>query len=301
MKYAPLLPRLPLAVAASAVLASLCFAANADADPVNLLSSDSVWYRKSNGFAGAPAGNGTVAGNKLTYSPTNANGEMLSYFAPQGSPVALGVGQQITLNFSYSINTPLSGAGLFRIGLFDSNDVTRVSSNDFAAANANGYTGYFISTGPSGTGSTASRLYARGDSSAGNMISGTGNAFPSAGDAGGYIHAGSGYGLQNNTAYNGFLRIAYISSDVVEITYSFNDAAESITWLDSAAKYTSFDTVGIMMGKNSSDATPVLTMTGLSYEITQIPEPATVSALAGLLCLGVVAVVRRRRAAQPVA
>lgn len=253
---------------AAAAFAAVALAATAAASPVNLLSSSGTWFRSASGFAGAPAGNGTLNNGRIVIRPTNQNAEMIRYIAPAGQSRALKVGEQIELSFTYSIDTPLSRSQGLRIGLFNSNGSPRGAGN-YKSADAKDYTGYFVATSPRSGADAATDLFVRTPRAENpvSLIAGGPGSLP------GPRAQSRGYVLKSGTTYRALLRIAYISEDSVRVSYTFNaDSAEHalVSWTDRAGGTTAFDTVALNFGKTSSDDTTTLTVSGLSYEITPV-------------------------------
>lgn len=275
------------ALGVAALMVSFAFSGVASAATVDLLSNSSTWYKTASGMNQSNSG---VSNGTLTYyRASNQNGEMISYFS---NPVDLAVGEQITLEFSYKLSAINNRGDGLRIGLFDSNGSTKVTTDGYSSANAQNYTGYFLGDNPESVSSTGTKLYSRDNTDSGYIIGGGSAGFPGTKD-----NESQSFRMTANQYYNGSLSIAYVSASTVKVTYSFNTGDETsfVSWIDSADGYTSFDTIALSLGKVSSDTEfPNMTISSMTYEVSAIPEPSSFGAVGGIVALMAFFALRKR-------
>lgn len=239
--------------------------------------------------------NGTTSGltgNAISFG--NASGSIFrpGIAATFGTAADLAtVGDKVTLSFDYRFETaPPSGFSVFRFGLYNSNG-TPVNGDGFGNA-ANGFNGRVddigylagIGVGASGSGAFESEVNAPANSDSSYFVGTTnvGNLSP------GTFNAGT-------TATNASLTITRASATSLTLTTTFGGfAPQSVTISPAAAAFvTSFDTVAIGFGGNST--TNVGYADNINVSFTAVPEPSSLMAFA----LAGIATLRRRRTRQP--
>lgn len=240
-------------------------------------------------YFGTSTANGNIAvtSNALQFGytgTTNTLSQVVSYFTPGGSPVALSVGDTLTASFTLSGTAIANAADTLRIGLYNSGG-TRVSADTSGIADAafNSYTGYGLWANM-GTGSNSTDLVQRTSSSTTLFAGGAHSNVVSSTAPLGYSAA---------TTYTLTFEIEYTSESSVSLTFTDSNGY-SKTAVDTSGLVTSFDTFALFLGSGSVET--AFTVDNIHITTTSIPEPSSVATLAGLGVLGLV-ISRRRRAA----
>lgn len=208
-----------------------------------------------------------------------ANRHLLTYFTGSGSPQQLGVGDSLTVSFTFSLQTPVSTAayGAIGFGLFNSGG-SRISADNHGTSNTafTDYSGYasFMNINAS----SAMKLAERNISGV-KLI----NSYDSYTRTG---SLGSGTDFINNQDYTMVFDLTR-TADGMEVSA----ALSGVTGFSGLNTYTTgietaFDTFAIYVPSAYADG-----YTLKSVDITAVPEPATIGML-GLGALGLL-VVRR--------
>lgn len=185
----------------------------------------------------------TMAPGSLAYTQSTSSQKLWTYFAPNGSPVSLGVGEQLIATIEFTPRGALynTASKNFRFGLFyDPTDAQFCQDSNTDSGNgqwidATGYAVHFpLSSGPT----TANASLGKRIPNLTDSLLGSGTAYPNMSSGGNPIAASL------NTTYTLTLALKRTSEGTMEVTFSIADAGgvlstHSIT--DEAGIYTQFD------------------------------------------------------------
>lgn len=248
---------------------------------VQNLPATSAWYSSTSG-ASLTYENGALTspkGHHLVTYFTDMNGA-------ENQVIALGVGDKLVVEFSFSITGSASNSGGLRVGLMDSGG-SRISkdSQTLNAAAFLDYTGYaaFLSNGAG----SAGKFYKRNPGVSNALIHSGSTVYSDLMGAG----SGTGATFVDGTNYTGTFTLERTASGVfMSISLSGLDGY-SFSYTDSDAPCTSFDTFVIWGAANLLET---YTLTGFTVNyIAAVPEPNSAGAIMGVVMMG--AVVSRRR------
>jgi hypothetical protein len=243
----------------------------------------------------------TVGVNSLSYTQSTSSRRMHTHFAAAGSPVTVGVGEQLVATVQFYGRDGMTAATNrnFRVGLFYDPDGTQVTADNYNDSgnstwpNAQGYAAFFpLSTDPGTTQLFQIQKRTVTDGSVTSLL-GSGGAYTAAPSGGGVVTAAL------DTLYTLTITLDRVASDQMNITYALADpssvlASQTVTdspvggQLGAAAPYVTFDTLAFRFSLADATANR-LEFTRLKVEL--IPEPASLS----LIGLGVTGLLRRRR------
>jgi len=242
-----------------------------------------------------------VSGGSMTSDlPSNASATIVGYFAPAGSPISIGVGQAMRLEYTISYSGTVLSNGGMRVGLFNT-DMTpgaRITDDGFGLTHAS----FSGTPNPRGaatwhdnmTEDGAINIRRRNTSSSSNIVNSASqysaaNAVTSGNTLSEAIVANREYhtvfeiwndGLNDNRFV---ARQWYMDGiDEVVIYDIVFDSQSDLTYANS------FDTVVFRLIRNGDS----FTVSDLSISV--IPEPATWALILGLGGMGVVLLRRRR-------
>lgn len=259
----------------------------------SLPNESAVWVSHSGGV--------TMGTGSLTFDQTASSGsqKMWTYFAPEDSPVSVGVGQQLITTIEFTPRTALydNSSRSFRIGLF--NDPT----DDQLATDTNSDSGGGIWTDSTGygvqialsTGATtsANANVGKRTDQANSSLMGSSGAFT-------FSSGGDPVIVSLDTLYTVTLTLDRIASDQMNFTFAIADAGgvistHSIT--DDPNGSAAFGTGPIatefeqifFRWSNNTETADAFEFSRLKVEI--VPEPTTFA----LLGLGGLALLIRRR------
>ncbi len=254
----------------------------------------------NNSMAWFSSAGGSTVDDGVGFMTQNTGGggrHILGYFTDAGSPVALGVGEFLRVDFLISFDFTSGNTNFaldnndFRMGAWDSQGARVTEDNHAGTSSSNNnvafenYTGYIFAGGLDSSRSISLRK--KNAPSDGILIASTGV----------YSTLGSTQSDHTSVAYNtiyaGRLEIERTDTDTVTLAYSLDDGETvfaAISRTDSSDPYVSFDTVGFVLGSNVADG-----YTLSQVQISVIPEPSLFAALAGAAGLGLVLFRRRRR------
>ncbi len=251
------------------------------------LSNNSMAWFSSSGTSTVD-----VSVGELRQNTGGSGRHILGYFTDAGSPVSIGMGEILQVNFTVSFprGEPLGDGNDFRVGVWDSGGA-RVSADNHggtgtgsAIADFENYAGYIFAGGLDESRSISIRK--RNTGTAGILIAST-SVYDTLGST-----QSDNLTATPGVVYDGVLSLARTGADEMSISYSMTDGTitlAEITRVDASGIYTSFDTVGFVMGSNVADAY-VLNQ----VEISVIPEPSAAAALSGIAVLAAVVFYRRR-------
>lgn len=209
--------------------------------------------------------------------------------------------QAVTFAFTFTTGNSGATANNLRFALVNGSAAGYRTTDGFSSTDASyvGDTGYgFFSSGSTVGGGNTTNLglntYERVTTSSNDLL-GTasvwGTAIGSSSGATGYFAA--------NTTYTFSVQMSH-NAGTLSITTSLtggNFSGMNYTTSDSTSPVLSFDTLAIRVGGGSNQFS---NYNFESFTVSQIPEPSTYAAFAGLAALGLVAY-RRRRAVAPTA
>jgi hypothetical protein len=247
----------------------------------------------------------TVGVGSLSYTQTTSSRRIHTHFAPAGSPVTVGVGEQLlaTVEFLGRDGMGTSVSRNFRAGLFRDPDGTQVTADGYNDSgnstwpNAEGYAAFFpLSTAPGST-----QLFQIGKRT---VTDGTQTSLLGAGGA--YTQATSGGGVVTaalDTLYTLTMELDRVSTNQMNVTYSLADSSgvlatqtvvdstngggEDPSQLGPGAPYISFDTLAFRFSAADGTANR---LEFRRFQVELIPEPASLA----LLGVGGLALLRRR-------
>ena len=255
-------------------------------------------------WAGTPASL-TVTPGSLLYAQSASSEKLWTYFAPDGSPVSLGVGDQLIANIDFTPRVALydNSSRSFRVGLFNDPTDPQVASDVNSDGGGSGSpwtdsTGYGVQIALS-TGATSSanaNVGKRTDQSNGSLM----------GSGGAWTFSSGGDPIVNtlDTQYTIRLALDRIAADQMQFTFTMLDGTTVISTYsiiddpngtgdfgtDPIA--TDFDQLFFRFSNNTSTA-DALDFSRFQVLYVPVPEPSTI-ALAGMGLLGVFAACRRR-------
>ncbi|HOM60126.1 MAG TPA: DNRLRE domain-containing protein [Anaerohalosphaeraceae bacterium] len=198
----------------------------------------------------------TTAPGSLAYTQSTGSQKLWTYFAPNGSPVSLGVGDQLIATIVFTPRGALynTTSKNFRFGLFyDPTDAQFCQDSNTDSGNgqwidATGYAVHFpLSSGPTGANASLGKRVPNLTDS----LLGSGTAYPNMSSGGNSIVASL------NTTYTLTLALKRTSESAMEVTFSIADgggvlSAHSIT--DEAGIYTKFDQLFFRFSKAEGTA-----------------------------------------------
>jgi hypothetical protein len=253
-----------------------------------LPNESAVMFGYSTGNGGLTMGTGSLAVTTGT-----ASQKMWTYFAANGSPVTLGVGEKLitTIQFTPKGNLYDNNGKSFRFGVFndpDNNQILTNSNSDGGGtgnpwANSKGYgVNFALSTGA--TKSTNASVGKR------TAIDGTQTSLMGA--AGAWTMTSGGTAIVNtlNTAYTVTLELDYAAVDQMLVKFAIADVSgilSSHTYTDTSGIYTKFDQLFFRTSNNAGTA-DVIDYSNFKVERV-VPEPAT------MILLGLGGLFLRRR------
>lgn len=256
------------------------------------LTSSSAWF----GTSGATTLTATTGAMTLA-TGTSGRGAV-TYFTTAGSPQALGIGETITAQLSFTVTGPLTttSTNTFRLGLLNSSDGTRISTDNHGTAYLN-YTGYVTSFSLNSTADLsggAISVHEKLASSNTNIGTfGTGGAnYASLGTDGPSANPGN-FTLSADTAYVATFSITRTGADSLNFASSITGGSFNSfhlwTITDPSASALAFDTFAFHVNSN----TVTTTVVSNALITHAIPEPSTYALIFGGLALAGV-IVRRR-------
>ena len=198
----------------------------------------------------------TTAPGSLAYTQSTSSQKLWTYFAPNGSPVSLGVGEQLIATIVFTPRGALynTTSKNFRFGLFyDPTDAQFCQDSNTDSGNgqwidATGYAVHFpLSSGPTGANASVGK---RIPNLTDNLL-GSSTAYPIMSSGGNSIVASL------NTSYTLTLALKRTSESTMEVTFSIADgggvlSTHSIT--DEAEIYTKFDQLFFRFSKAEGTA-----------------------------------------------
>ena len=268
----------------------------ADGDRTNqdLANNSMAWYS---------SGGATSVVTNVGSMERLASAHVVAYFTDAGSPVIIGVGQQIQLNFT--VRFPFAhvgdtfGTGDFRAALLNSSGAAnRVTGDGHGGTNANPTAGTFQPLFIPYTGYMASgRLIAEdermslrkrlADQEGGGALIAAIAPFELIGEQEASV------ALSPGEVYFGTLLVDRVGVDSAEISYTLSDGASTlvnVVRMDESGAYFTFDTVAFALGSNTASGFELQ-----QVEISIIPEPSAYALLLGTLGLALVLIRRRRK------
>ncbi|HOT72115.1 MAG TPA: DNRLRE domain-containing protein [Anaerohalosphaeraceae bacterium] len=198
----------------------------------------------------------TTAAGSLAYTQSTGSQKLWTYFTPNGSPVSLGVGEQLIATIVFTPRGALynTTSKNFRFGLFyDPTDAQFCQDSNTDSGNgqwidATGYAVHFpLSSGPTGANASLGKRVPNLTDS----LLGSGTAYPNMSSGGNSIVASL------DTAYTLTLALKRTSESAMEVTFSIADgggvlSTHSIT--DDAGIYTKFDQLFFRFSKAEGTA-----------------------------------------------
>lgn len=290
LKYAFLTAALVIATAGLCSAQVLLYDTFADGSrgQTNLPNESAVW---ASGASAVTMGTGSLA-----YTQSTSSRRLWTYFAPNGSPVTLGVGEQLIAAIEF---TPRGGLydvnnKNFRFGLFNDPTSNQILADGATDSGGSGNpwedsTGYAVQF-PLSSGQTASANASIGKRIAGlnTSLLGSNSAYP------GQTSGGAPVVAALDTQYTLTLVLDRIAIDQMQVTYAIANATGVIAThsiLDDGTFggntvpiYTQFDQLAFRFSSASGTA-DILDFH--SFKVEYIPEPATMTllGLGGLLAL----------------
>jgi len=248
------------------------------------------------GFWASSAGDVTTSAGSVALDMAGSSRRMHTYFAPEGSPVSLNVGEKLiaTINFIPESGFVDTTSRNFRLGLFhDPIQMARDGVGDAGVddgwTDATGYNAQFSLS--SSTTSAKSRVGKRTNLTGGINLLGSDSA---------YTYGSNGTPATNlslDTLYTITMTLDYQAADLMEVTFDFSQGGTSIasaSLIDDGTFggqpiYTDFDFLLLRLSKVDGTA-EVIDFQTIKVEHV-IPEPATCL----LLGLGGLVSLRKRR------
>jgi hypothetical protein len=270
--------------------------ADASRAELNLPTESPAW-------AGTPASVVMNPGS-LRYNQSGSSQKLWTYFAADGAPVSLGVGQQLTTTIDFTARTALydNSAKSFRFGLFNdpTNPQVAADVNSDGGGTGSPWTdskGYGVNFALS-TGATKSATPSVGKRTdmANTSLMGSGGAWT-------MTAGGSPIVNTIDTLYTLTFSLNRLAVDQMGVTFSIADAGGVISThsitddpngtaaLGTAAIATNFDQLFFRFSKNTETA-DAIEFSRIKIEV--VPEP-TVTALMGVGIMAIVGARRSRR------
>ena len=256
-------------------------------------------------WAGTPA-NVTMGTGSLRYAQSSGSEKLWTYFTADGSPVSLGVGEQLvaTIKFAPKVALYDNGSRSFRVGLFNDPTDPQVASDVNSDGGGTGSpwtdsTGYGVQIALS-TGASASatpNVGKRTDQANSSLM----------GSSGAWTFTSGGNPIVNtlDTVYTMTLALDRTAADQMDFaftlsdsggvisTYSITDDPNGSATFGTGSIATDFDQLFFRFSNNTSTA-DAIDFSEFKIEYFPVPEPSTI-ALAGLMVLGLLGYRRARR------
>jgi hypothetical protein len=250
-------------------------------------------------FSSAGSSTVQVTTGSMTQLTGTGGRHNLAYFTESGSPVSIGVGEQLQMNFTVSFPNPgaLGAGNDFRVGLFNSQG-SRISTDSHGGTNTTPgnanyqeafmpYSGYIFSGSVDDSRSISLRQRNPNSDPSGALIASTG-AFSTLGNT-----ASDHATLSPNVDYFGIFTIDRTGIDSAILSYTLSDGNSlfaDITRIDETGIEFSFDTVAFVLGSNVAEG-----FTLSQVQISAIPEPAHYGLAIGGLAIAFLLIRRRAR------
>lgn len=261
--------------------------ADASRSETNLPNESAVW-------AGTPA-SVTMGVGSLAYAQGTASQKLWTYFAPNGSPVVLDVGEKLIATITFSPEGALHDGTSrnFRFGLFNDPTNDQLWSDTNSDSGGDGRwtdsTGYAVQFGIGDASAPTAQVGKRTDQTNSSLL-GSGSAY-TWGSSG-----GNATGCSVGTVYTMTLTLDYQAANLMQVDFAFTDGAAvniaaSLTdnGLGGDPVWTNFDQLFFRFS-NTTNTADVINFHSFTIEHV-VPEPATLA----LLGLGGLLSIRRHR------
>lgn len=218
----------------------------ADGDRTNqALPGSAAWYSSST------SGHVSVTEGTLTQNVATGGRHLLAYFAD--TPVQVEVGQAMEVSVRFSFVNPLDRGAGFRVGMFNSAGMARVSGDNHGGTSASNsaafelYSGYRAEMNPLPAPGAAQLGLRKRDPVAGDIqgLLLANNSYP---DASRYLLAVDDYAFQADVIYDLRLMVARTGDDLVRVTYEVTGPDISglfASYQNSPNVVTSFDSLAL--------------------------------------------------------
>jgi len=249
-------------------------------------TSSPSWYIAGTTSIGSESVSASTGWSVTSASSTSAF-NIVSYLTAAGTPVALSIGDSLSLSFTVSATTVPGAASArqgVRFGLLNSGgnqlaaDQTNASLSTFT--NYSGYSSFYSlqsALDPSGF-----TLDQRTSTTSTSLMGGAANTI---------LATASSSTAAANTVYNATLTLQYVSATQMVVSSTVN--GNTLTYTASSNLVTSFDTLALFL--SGQNGTVTLDNFNVVYTAAAVPEPAT-NALLLLSGAAAFLVVRARRA-----
>lgn len=265
--------------------------ADASRTETDLPNESAVW-------AGTP-GSVTMGTGSLAYAQSTGSQKLWTYFAPNGSPVSMNVGQQLVATIQFTPRETLYEitSKNFRLGLFydptDDQYWSDANSDDGNGrwGDSTGYAVHFPLTASTSASTSNASLGKRIPDLTTSLL-GSGTAYP------GIASGGDKFTATLDSLYTLAFMLDYQAADAMVVTFSIADAGGVLSTHSitddgtfggyNQGIYTEFDQLFFRFSKAEGTA-DVIDFQHIKLEL--IPEPATMV----LLGLGSLIAIRRKR------